>query len=349
MMTFFKKLLIGILAVIFLFIGVLAAYLGFFISNPEKPATHTYGITFSKPFAKQMGLDWKETYLAILDELRPDALRLVAYWPEVEPGQNVLDFTDLDWQVEEATRRGVSVMLSMGQKLPRWPECHYPAWLRDNVAREKREALSHVEQEELLAYVREVVAHYRNNSGVKSWQVENEPFLPFGICPMLDEALLDREIAAVRELDPSRPIIISESGEFSTWFGAARRADVIGTTLYRVVWWKATGYVRYPIPEEFYWKKVGLIKNLFGKDVMIIELQAEPWAHLQLYENTVEEMMKSMSPRQFVENLRYAHASRFSTMYLWGAEWWYWMKERQQNSFYWDTIKDLSAQRLVFE
>ena len=193
--------------------------------------------------------------------------------------------------------------------------------------------------------MRAVVERYKNEASVTHWQIENEPFLPFGICPELNMEFFDREVALARSLDSSRPLVISESGEFSTWLGAARRADVVGSTLYRVVWWKSTGYFRYPIPDWFYWKKTVLVKwlNPGVDDIIIIELQGEPWAHLQIYENTIEEMMKSMPPEQFVENLRFARASRFGTQYVWGAEWWYWMKEKPSQPFYWDTAKKTFA------
>jgi hypothetical protein len=77
------------------------------------------------------------------------------------------------------------------------------------------------------------------------------------------------------------------------------------------------------------------------KDIIVIELQGEPWAHLQIYENTVAEMMKSMDHPQFKENLRYAAASRFGTQYVWGAEWWLWMKDKQNDPFYWDYAQSL--------
>ncbi len=330
-----------------LFLAIVAALVLAFtifllaIPTPPKPEIFIYGITFSKPFTEKLGLDWKETYAAILDDLGIKNVRLVAYWSEVEPREGEFDFTELDWQISEARKRNIGVMLSVGQKLPRWPECHYPTWLQKDTDDKMRAGLDATEQEKLLRYLRVTLAHYKDESAITHWQIENEPFLPFGICPALDESFFGQEVALVRSLDPSRQLVISESGEFSTWLGAARKADVIGSTMYRVVWWQSTGYVRYPIPEWFYWKKTSLIKWLYPsvKDIIVIELQGEPWAHLQIYENTIEEMMKSMPPAQFIENLRYARATRFATQYVWGAEWWYWMETKHHIPFYWDYAK----------
>lgn len=344
MTSFIKKWSIR-LGVSLVMLFLLFVLLVMAIPNPPEPEKFTYGITFSKQFVEKLEMDWQEVYLAILGELGIKTIRLSAYWHEVEPEEGKFDFSDLDWQVAEAKKRNIGVMMAMGQKLPRWPECHYPNWLGKESDEEKRIPLNAPERLKLLNYIRTVIGHYKNENAISHWQIENEPFLHFGICPELDVTFFDKEVALVRELDTSRPLVISESGEFSTWFGAAKRADILGSTLYRVVWWKNTGYVRYPIPDWFYWKKTTLIKWLYPslKDIIIIELQGEPWAHLQIYENTIEEMMQSMHPEQFKENLRYARATRFGTQYVWGAEWWYWMKEKQGNDFYWEYAKKVFA------
>ena len=82
-----------------------------------------------------------------------------------------------------------------------------------------------------------------------------------------------------RYLDYRKPIMITESGEFSTWIRGAKRADILGVSVYREVYGKL-GYVKYPIPPVFYQRKANLIKLLFDLDEIIaIEVQAEPWGH----------------------------------------------------------------------
>ena len=59
----------------------------------------------------------------------------------------------------------------------------------------------------LLKFETVVVNRYKNgHPEIASWQIENEPFLDFGICQLIDPSLLDREIAAARAADPSRKI-----------------------------------------------------------------------------------------------------------------------------------------------
>ena len=290
-----------------------------------------YGVTFSKPFAEHLGLDWQETYLALLDDAGAKRVRLSSYWTEIEAERDSYSFEDLDWQIEEAEKRGVKVVLSLGQKQPRWPECHIPEWA---------EKLNKYErQEELIGKITKVVERYKYKENIVAWQVENEPFLAFGECPKLDKNFLDREISLVRSLD-SRPIIISDSGELGTWYSAAKRADILGTTLYRIVWNGHLGYVHYPIASISYRIKAAIIMYITGVEkIIIVELQAEPWGPKMIIDTPLEEQYKSMSPEQFRENIEYVKKIEFSEAYLWGGEWWYWLKTKKGDDRIWEEAK----------
>ena len=85
----------------------------------------------------------------------------------------------------------------------------------------------------------EVVERYKDSKAIAYWQVENEPLFKFGLCPSWyyqNDDFLKKEVALVKSLDPSRKIIISDSGEQSTWFSAAKVGDIVGITMYRDVW-----------------------------------------------------------------------------------------------------------------
>ena len=90
------------------------------------------GTTFSPLQCEYFGMDWKKAYLAILDE-GFDIIRVSAYWDEIEKEEGVYDFTVLDWQVEQARKKGVPVVLAVGIKVPRWPEYHIPDWLEEQM------------------------------------------------------------------------------------------------------------------------------------------------------------------------------------------------------------------------
>ena len=303
-----------------------------------EPLDMQFGITFAKPFSEMFqGTEWHENYIAILDDLGVKKIRLAAYWDQIEKEEGVFVYDDLDWQINEASKRGVQIILSVGRRLPRWPECHTPKWagqLGEEAARER-----------ILVLIKNVVERYRNEKAIYMWQVENEPFLKgFGECPDTDPAFLDEEIALVRALDDhGRKIVISDSGEFGLWMKAAERGDIFGTTMYRVVFTKYFGQITYPLPPGFFRLKAGALKLLrgFDKEIMVIELQAEPWGHLQLYETPLSVHMGSMDHKQFAHNLNYVKQVGFKENFLWGAEWWYWVKQTQNDPFYWEEARKL--------
>lgn len=297
----------------------------------KKPDKLVYGASFSRFHADELGLDWKETYLAILNDLEVRNFRFSAHWPLTEPEEGKYNFQELDFQIKEAQKVGASVILAVGRRLPGWPECHEPEWAK-NLSKEKK-------QEEILKYIETVVNRYKGYSNIKYWQVENEPFLTFfskHTCGELDPGFLDKEIEFVKSLDPSRQIIITDSGEFGTWFQAYRRGDVFGTSMYLYVWWRNfIGPLRYPITPAFFIAKHNVMKILFGdKPAIIIELSGEPWLLEPIVNAPIETQLERMGIDKFNEMIDFSSKTGFDTLYLWGAEWWYWMKFQGHDEFW---------------
>ena len=87
-----------------------------------------YGVTFSQKQAQNLGLEWRQVYLSIFDDLGVKKVRLPAYWDEIERQEGSFFWEDLDWQLSEAEKRNVEIVLAVGARLPRWPECHFPSW-----------------------------------------------------------------------------------------------------------------------------------------------------------------------------------------------------------------------------
>jgi len=301
-------------------------------SSGQKPV---WGVTFSPSYAQQLNLDWHQTYLAILDELKVKNLRLAAYWDQIESQKNNYDFSALDWQIDQAGKRQAEVILVVGRRLPRWPECHDPSWLGQVSVAET--------EEKLLAVIKTTVERYRKNPAIKYWQVENEPLLRwFGNCPPPDGELLQQEVDLVRRLDSTRPIIVSDSGELSTWQSAANYPDILGVTLYRVVWNNYTGWFKYWfLPPAFYNFKVELTKRWHKNlnDVIVTELQMEPWSfNKSMTQLSLAEQQQSFDLQRFYANLDFTTKAGFNTAYLWGVEYWYWLKE-QGHSEIWQAAK----------
>lgn len=292
-----------------------------------EPRPDFFGITFSTKYARELELDWQETYLALLDKLQIKHVRIPIYWDEIEAEEGVYDFSAYDYLITEGEKRGVSFVLALGRRVPRWPECHSPSWL--NLKNELGVKVS------TLKMLKTVVERYRVYDSVEYWQVENEAFLgSFGVCPSLDEGFFKQEVGLVRSLD-SRPVIVTASGEMSWWRKEAQVGDILGTTLYRVVYNSYLGYVKYPFPLYFYRLKAKLA-GLDRDQIMLMELQAEPWVPQgkMIYLNKAQ-IDRSLSTHQLRANLHYALHLDWQRAYIWGAEWWYWQKKYGDPEYWW--------------
>lgn len=299
-----------------------------------------YGVSFSRLRAEELDLDWRAAYLKILNELKVKKIRLSVHWHDLEPEPKKYFFDDLDWQVKEAEKREVKLILAIGQRVPGWPECHFPDWVK-NLAKPDRER-------NLLVILKKIVDRYKDYSVVEAWQVENEPlFKGFGLCPRPDKIFLEQEVKLVKSIDPYRPIIISDSGELSDWLGVAKQADILGITIYRTVWSQyLKRYFNYFLPPAFYQFKAFLVKKIGGVEkIIVVEFQAEPWSPKgPLVGIPLEEQFKSMGFEKFQENLVYAQQTGFSEVYFWGAEWWLWLKEKMSDNRFWQAAKVLFNQ-----
>ncbi|MEK7649353.1 MAG: cellulase family glycosylhydrolase [Patescibacteria group bacterium] len=303
--------------------GLIVVLLGCYVLVVRAPIREpqVWGVTFSHIYARSFGIAWAEVYEAILQDLGVRHLRIPVYWPEVEHRQGEWYFDDYDYMLSRADDVGAKVIVAIGRKVPRWPECHEAAWAHDMTDAEKDKLI--------LNYLQMVVERYRGMDTIVAWQVENEPFLPFGICPPFHQEFLDQEIALVRSLDPSRPIVITDSGELSLWVPAMSRADIFGTTMYRTVYTERFGYVTYPLPPSFFRLKYALATLFTDKrQSVVIELQAEPWGPGAVQNFSRAEREKSFGDDDLSEMAAYASRTGFDMFYLWGVEFWYALKER---------------------
>ena len=323
-----RKILFGVLILLLFFVGY------FFIGSSSPAEKIAWGVNFSQKHAENLRLDWKETYLALLDDLGTKNLKVATHWDLLEPEKNKYYFDDLNWQIREAENHSAKILLVIGMKTPRWPECHIPEWAKGLTKEEQ--------QERILKLIEKIVLNYRDSTSIYAWQVENEPFFPFGKCPWVDKNFFKKEIDLVKSLDLNHPIVISDSGEGSFWIQAAKFGDIVGTTMYKRVWFHQIGiYVHYPFPPIFYWRKAKYIEKIFDKKVIVVELQAEPWGPKLLYDSPVEEQEKTMNLEQFQKNIEFAKRTGLDRFYLWGAEWWFWLKEIQNKPEIWQEAKKI--------
>jgi hypothetical protein len=326
-----RKILFAFAAVLLL-LGIAIALL----SHKEVPEDITYGMSFNTMYARELGLDWKEVYEAILTDLQVRHLRLAAHWPLVEPIDNVYNFMEMDYQVRRAEEVGAEVILAVGRRLPRWPECHVPQWAKDLTWEEQ--------QKQILDYSTIVINRYKDSPAIKYWQIENEPYLEVFAkdhCGEFDEAFFEKEVAHFRSLDPTRPFLVTDSGNLGQWVGAYKHGDVFGTSVYIHFWNPELGQFKTILPPAAYRIKENLMALLYGrKPTFLIELSAEPWLLEPITSVDIETQYSRMDLQKINEVLEYAKDTRYEKQYLWGAEWWYWLKGKGHPEI-WERGKEL--------
>lgn len=306
-----------LLAVFMAFVTIAWSWYIFFDSIHNR--NMSYGFSFDPEYAGSLKLDPMEAFKTVVVDWNFKQVRLPVHWDKVEAVRGVFDFSEVEQYLTEADKYGVKVILAIGNKTPRWPECHSPAWAKE-LTREDYMV-------ELRKYLKLTVERFKNHPSLEIWQVENEPFLPFGKCILLTHDELKEEIAIVKSVDSEHPVLVADSGELSTWYFTSKSADYFGTTLYRVVWNKVLGYWNYDwVPAVLYRWKMFMVGRPLEK-AFVVELQAEPWSpDRPLIELPVVEQGRSMNITRLKKNIDFAQRVGVARTYLWGAEWWVWLR-----------------------
>ncbi len=333
------KKTLSIIKWIFIVIAVLIATF-FLLSIRDIPERVDYGVSFSVFHSKELGLDWKKVYDSLLNDLKVKRFRFSAHWPLTEPENDKFNWSEFDYQISEAEKHDAKIVLAVGRRLPGWPECHEPDWVK-NLSKEDKQA-------EILEYITATVNRYKKSPAIEYWQVENEPFLTIFATEhcgdFLDKEFLEREIALVKSLDPDRKVLVTDSGELSLWKDAHQAGDLFGTSLYIYVWNHYSGAIRYPIGPAFFRAKRNLVNLIYGqKDVLLIELALEPWLLQPIKDTPIETALERMDIDKFNGSIKFAQKAGFEKQYLWGAEWWYYMKEKNHPEF-WDRAKEIFSE-----
>ena len=300
------------------------------------------GVSFSIKYAEELGLDWEEAYIAILEDLDVNHLRLMSHWDLHEQQEDVYNFDDLDRQFELAEQYGAEVSLAIGLRQPRWPECHFPGWV-DQDTRD-------VWLPELLEYMEIVVNRYKNHPALDSYQLENEALNHwFGECNVHDRKLirerLVEEYELVKSLDQEHPIIMSLSDQHGLPVGDPT-PDVYGYSVYRIVYNTqiVEGYFVYPTPVWYHRMRSAIIDLMDNRPIIVHELQMEPWGPRNTVDLSIEEQNESMSVAQMYDNLNFATQIGLDRAYLWGAEWWYWRMTELNDPEPYEAAKEMFQQ-----
>jgi len=108
-----------------------------------------------------------------------------------------------------------------------------------------------------------------------------------------------------------------------------------------VVWNKYLGYWNYDWLPPFHYRLKMWLNGSRVARAYIMELQAEPWlANNSFLTADLVEQGQTMNLVRLQKNLDYAERVGMPRAYLWGAEWWYWLRERGELEIP-DFIKEL--------
>lgn len=302
-----------------------------FVFKPtEKP---DYGVSFSQKRSEEYGLDWRANFTALLDDLKFRNFRLMSYWDLHEPNRGQFDFSTLDWQMDEAAKRGAKVSMAIGLRQPRWPECHQPGWAANLTGNAWKQAL--------YAYMEVVVNRYKNHPALDTWQLENEGMNNwFGKCGAADRERLIEEFNLVKKLDTKHKVNMSLSDQHGLPFGEPT-PDTYGFSVYRLVWndkVPPAGYIVYPTPIWYHRMREALIMLTKHRQVFIHELQMEPWGRVETSRLGIAEQDKSMSVEQIGKMFDFAKKTGIKKIDVWGGEWWYWRKMHGDPSV-WEKVR----------
>jgi len=307
--------------------------------HEQKGKPTTLGVTFIADYASYLGTDPHASLSAVLDDLHVKHLRLVSYWSDIEPAKGQYDFSELDWEMQQAEAQGAKVSLSVGLRQPRWPECHAPGWV--NTA-----GPENTWEPELNAYMSAVVNRYKNSPALQSYQLENEYYLnAFGECNNYSRSRLAGELALVRKLDPNHPIIMSRSNNYAGFAVRKPLPDIIGISVYRHVWntFLVGRYLTYPFPSWYYAFLAGSEQILTGKPSVIHELQAEPWPPngQSVLQTSLAEQNKTFDAGKFAATAKFAKQTGIKDIDYWGAEYWYYRMTVLHDPSVWNEAKQI--------
>jgi hypothetical protein len=333
----FKKYILNIFIV--WIIGATCLIVWYEVRHAKAPTE--LGVSFSTKYAGELGIDWKEAYIYTIDNLDFKYLRLMSYWDTIEPEDDKYTFEELDWQMDMAAQYGVKVNLALGERQPRWPECHHPRWV-NSFAQKRFDS-------ELLEYMGVVVQRYKNHPALEEYQLENEYFNNlFGECRRGDRERLQEEFNLVKSIDDDHPVVINVSNQSGTPYREPV-GDKVGFSMYRKAFgqvgpfnWYFTFWI---VPPYWHTLRAAIIELVHDIPTFVHELQTEPWGPGPTVALSIEEQNKSMTPEVLRDQIRFAEQTGMSRIYIWGTEWWYWRLTKFNDPSLVDTVRDIVAKR----
>lgn len=336
------KLLIIVFSLGLLCLGTMYGIARWYIWS-ERRTPLTMGVSFVPDYASYLGVDPQKTMDALIHDVGVRQFRLTSYWSDIETTPGQYNFSTLDWEFAKADAAHAKITLAIGLRQPRWPECHAPDFY--DITKPESQWYP-----QLQAFMTAVITRYRNNPALQSYQLENEFFLQgFGKCTNFDRQRLIDEYQLVKKTDSHHTVIISRSNNALGFPVGAPSPDAYGISIYRRVWDQSLHthrYLEYPFPAWYYAFLAGVQKMTTGRDMIVHELQAEPWPpqNKSLLNISLAEQNKSFDAARLKTTVRFGKATGMKTIDLWGAEYWYYRKEKLHDPSVWQAAQQIFRQ-----
>lgn len=325
-----------------------------------------YGVSYSFEQAEWYGLDPMESYVEMLDEIKPNWVRLPFFWDQMVDENGELKIESLKFAAEEAGKRDIKVVIALGAKTPYYPETHLPEEIKRQVAFGQKITPEHPIADDLLAIDEKLVRELSSYTNISHWQVENEPFLGDERGVSVSPKLVSREIEIVKGADPlRRPVIVNHPAGWyfdNKWrelLAALSLGDVYSTNAYfktqgtNLIAVKIAGLeVKIPWPNFLVWpvqswplvsppyQKLKEEAQKQGVGFWVMEMQAEP------YIRTLADAQKN-SFEYSASDLKAASdflmSYKIDSVGFWGVHFWQFRNKLGDNSWL-NTAKNIANQ-----
>ncbi|MGH7608612.1 MAG: beta-galactosidase [Candidatus Dormibacteria bacterium] len=312
------------------------------------------GISYRPRQAEALGLDPGQV-LRRLAQLPVELVRLGAYWSRIEKVPGDFDLGELDRSLDVVESAGKKVILAVGAlKTFGYPELYVPPHWAPSGFPEGR-LVTPASHPRLNAAAREflarVVSRYRERRSVLAWQVENEALDPLGMehSWRLSRDFLASEMATVRSLDPTRPILLNgflpmsltvraaqlwrTRGQGDSLEAALSLADMVGLDIYpRNAAAALGGHSLYLDGAQLPWNRVPWSRlrrrvEATGRELVVSEGQAEPWEATTVPPDLPGSVAFSCPPERVIANYNLGLGPSgqppvVSAYFFWGLEYW---------------------------
>jgi GH35 family endo-1,4-beta-xylanase len=299
------------------------------------------GITIDLDQIQEAQLSLKEI-TSWIHKLNIQLVRIGIKWSRVEEQKGKYQWKEYDDVIEFLNSNNIPTILVLGLKSPRWPEFYIPDWVNFQKPKMRSFHLQRSDEitpndvylkERLFNFVQKCILRYNNFQNIISFQVENEPFFPFGPNKWtISTHFLQEEIAYIKSLT-QLPILLTTQGLPTTGIlseylhcrykakkNIIKLADIVGFNVFPKFESKLFGlFSKMYTASSKEWNYLGKWLRKAEKEIWITELQAEPWelSEISLKNSATNKTCKPEFVQEYIRKLKNLG---IKTILLWGFE-----------------------------